>query len=147
MATTLEDLVAIEEIKRLKVRYCRLIDENRRAGLRDIVTDDIEYEYENWRQGKGADDFIGPIQPREEGHKTLHRVFMPDIEILSEVTAKATWAMEDIVEHAATAAHEGFRGYGHYHEEYRKVDGEWRISSIFATRVRTEALGARDTLE
>ena len=145
--TTIEDLVAIEEIKRLKMRYCRLIDENRRAELREIVTADVVYEFENFRKGKGADDFIGPIRPRAGGHKTLHRVFMPEIEVLPDTTARGTWAMEDIIEHAPDSDQNGFRGYGRDIEEYRKVDGSWRIASIFATRVRIEALGERDTRE
>ena len=30
------------------------------------------------------------------------------------------------------------RGYGHYHEDYRKVDGEWRISRSKLTRLRMD---------
>jgi hypothetical protein len=29
-------------------------------------------------------------------------------------------------------------GYGHYHEAYEKVDGEWRITSTTFTRLRTD---------
>jgi hypothetical protein len=27
------------------------------------------------------------------------------------------------------------RGYGHYDEEYRRVDGEWKIASMRLTRI------------
>jgi len=29
-------------------------------------------------------------------------------------------------------------GYGHYHETYRKIDGEWRIQSMKLTRLRLD---------
>jgi hypothetical protein len=28
-----------------------------------------------------------------------------------------------------------FRGFGHYHETYRKVSGEWRIATLRLTRL------------
>jgi hypothetical protein len=30
------------------------------------------------------------------------------------------------------------RGYGHYHETYEKVDGQWRITSSTLTRLRED---------
>jgi hypothetical protein len=32
----------------------------------------------------------------------------------------------------------GFVGYGHYHEEYRKVEGDWRIARLRLTRLHVE---------
>jgi len=29
-------------------------------------------------------------------------------------------------------------GYGHYHETYRKIGGEWRIQSMKLTRLRLD---------
>ena len=49
-----------------------------------------------------------------------------------QVEAKGRWAMQDIID-----ASDGLlRGYGHYHENYRKVSGRWRFSSIHLTRLR-----------
>ena len=31
-----------------------------------------------------------------------------------------------------------FEGWGHYHEEYVKENGEWKIKSIYLTRLHTE---------
>jgi hypothetical protein len=33
---------------------------------------------------------------------------------------------------------EVFHGYGYYHEEYRLVDGSWRIAYLKLIRIRTE---------
>ena len=137
-------LQAVEEIKRLKARYCRLVDHNRREDLRHLFTDDIVYEFQGWKKGRGADTFAGSAEDFADRH-SFHRVFMPDIEILSETTARGVWAMVDIIEYPASSGKAGFRGYGYYHEEYRKVNGAWRISSLLLVRHRTEELGARDT--
>jgi hypothetical protein len=32
-------------------------------------------------------------------------------------------------------------GYGHYHEEYALVDGEWRIRALTLTRLRMDFAG------
>ena len=55
--------------------------------------------------------------------------------------------MVDIIEYPGSPEKTGFRGYGYYHEEYRKVDGTWRISSLLLTRHRMEELGPRNTLQ
>ena len=140
------ELMAIEEIKQLKARYCRLVDFNRRDELRGLFTDDIVYEFEGWSKGRGADSFAGSAETFAD-RRSVHRVFMPEIEILSETAARGTWAMQEIVQYPPTSDRRSFRGYGYYHEEYRKVDGEWRISSLLLVRQRQEELGARDSLE
>jgi hypothetical protein len=33
------------------------------------------------------------------------------------------------------------RGYGHYHEAYRKEGGKWLISTLKLTRLRVDSLG------
>ncbi len=139
-----EELQAVEEIKRLKARYCRFVDLNRRDDLRDLFTEDIVYEFQGWRQGQGADSFAGSAEDFAD-RLSFHRVSMPDIEILSETTARGVWAMVDIIEYPPTSGKQGSRGFGWYHEEYRKVDGMWKISSLLLVRHRSEELGARNT--
>ena len=138
------ELQAIEDIKRLKARYCRFVDLNRRDELRNLFTDDILYEFRGWKKGRGADTFAGSAEDFAD-RRSFHRVSMPDIEILSEATARGVWAMVDIIEYPATSGKTSSRGYGYYHEQYRKVDGVWRISSLLLVRHRVEELGARHT--
>lgn len=47
--------------------------------------------------------------------------------------ATGIWAMVDMVKLG-----DGFTGYGHYHDEYRKVDGEWKISKTHLKRTLIE---------
>lgn len=117
-----EELQAIEEIKRLKARYCRLVDLNRRDDLRNLFTEDIVYEFQGWRKGQGARSFDGSAEEFAD-RRSFHRVSTPDIEILSSSTALGVWAMVDIIEYPPSSGKQGSRGYGWYHEEYRKEDG------------------------
>ena len=33
------------------------------------------------------------------------------------------------------------QGFGHYHEDYRKEDGQWRIARLKLTRLRVDNTG------
>jgi hypothetical protein len=61
---------------------------------------------------------------------TVHHGHTPEITITGADTATGIWAMMDIVKLGA-----GFRGYGHYHEEYIKQAGRWRIRRLKLTRL------------
>jgi hypothetical protein len=56
------------------------------------------------------------------------------------------WAMEDLfTPPAGNGAPGGHCGYGHYHETYRRVEGEWKISHLVLTRLRKDFVAERDT--
>jgi hypothetical protein len=59
---------------------------------------------------------------------------MPEIELTSATRATGIWAMFDYVELPEFT----LRGFGHYHEEYLKQGGRWRIQSMRLTRLRCE---------
>jgi len=65
---------------------------------------------------------------------------MPEIEITGPDTATGIWAMFDYVEFPSEQAPVGLRGYGHYHEHYRKLDGAWYIASMRLARLRVDPL-------
>jgi hypothetical protein len=66
---------------------------------------------------------------------TVHQVHAPEIELTSATTARGIWALEDVVRLAPGV---NLRGYGHYHETYEKIDGQWRITSSKLTRLRED---------
>ena len=66
---------------------------------------------------------------------TVHHGHMPEIMLTGADTATGVWAMMDLVKLG-----EGFRGYGHYHEEYVKQAGRWRIRRLRLTRLETMPL-------
>jgi hypothetical protein len=137
MLDPLERLLAIEEIKQLKARYCRLVDEQADASeFETIFTQDAEIDYGVWGRYSGLRAWIdGRDQRVGEGrHVTAHHLHMPEIEILTEDTARAIWPLGDYIAHDGPDSRLVIQGYGQYHEQYRRVGGRWLISSLRLTR-------------
>lgn len=65
----------------------------------------------------------------------MHQVHAPEIELTSATTARAVWALEDVVRLMPGV---NLRGYGHYRESYALVDGRWLITESTLTRLRED---------
>jgi uncharacterized protein (TIGR02246 family) len=132
-----DDLVAIEAIKQLKARYCRLMDTKDWAGYRQVFCDDVTMDTTDSGGNvvTGADEFLEFLTATIGDVVTVHQCHTPEISLTSPTTATGIWAMEDMLRFAdGTELH----GYGHYHETYRKSDGGWRIASSTLTRLRMD---------
>ena len=127
----------IEAIRQLKARYFRTMDTKDWAGMRQVFSDDVVMDTTEAGGGvvSGADEFISFIRETLESTVTVHHGHMPEIEIVSETSAKGIWALNDIV-----IWPNGTRldGYGHYHETYEKDAGRWRIKTSKLTRLHTD---------
>src|SRR3569623_339235 len=129
----------IDEIKKLKARYCRLLDTKDWSAWRTVFTDD--FVSDTSASGgvliTGADNMVEFIKKTlgKASQPTVHQVHAPEIELTSPSTATGIWALNDVVRLAP-----GFNlaGYGHYHETYEKVDGHWRIKTSTLTRLRED---------
>ena len=141
-----EDLVAIEEIKSLKARYFRLLDQKRWDEWTDVFTEDVHIDTSHGGVGEmgivdGRDNFRAFLEPMLDGVITTHHGHMPEINITDSASAEGTWAMEDHLDWGGDST--PMWGTGWYTEQYRKCDdGAWRISALTLTRNRVE-LGAR----
>lgn len=129
-------LLDIESIKRLKARYCRFLDAKDWAAWRTVFTDDFRSDTAQ-SGGKvivGADEFVAFTRRSlgRPGQVTAHQVHAPEIELTSPTTARGVWALEDVVRFAPGV---NLRGYGHYHETYRKGPAGWQIASMTLTRL------------
>lgn len=141
-------LAEIEAIRLLKARYFRLLDTKDWAGWRRLFTDDLVSETDTappqpdgshtLPKLPGADAFVERVRSLLGDGVTVHHGHMPEIELTGPDTARGIWAMEDIVVFPAMT----LRGYGHYHEEYRREAGEWRIARLRLTRLRVDILPA-----
>jgi len=130
---TLDDLLAIEAIKQLKARYFLFMDTKRWDEWRELFTDDVRVEGGPPHDSRDAFvDFVRRGLENVQGHT-------PIIEVTSESTARGTWAMSDDLLFPAGHPWAGTQprrcGYGHYEEEYRRVDGDWKIASMRLTRL------------
>jgi hypothetical protein len=139
---TLEELESIEAIRRLKARYFRLADTQQWEAWREVFTPDAEIsiDREVAAPGRpamqqvfdGRDAFVDYVSARLSEGMSVHHGHMPEIDLLSSTEARGIWAMEDIVVRPGVNTH----GHGHYHETYRRDDGEWRIATMRLTRLR-----------
>jgi SnoaL-like domain len=133
------ELREIESIKQLKARYCRYLDTKDWSAWRAIFTDDFvsDTAEAGGRLIVGADEFVAYIRKTlgKPSQPTVHQVHAPEIELLSETTARGVWALEDVVRLAPGV---NLNGYGHYHETYEKTAGQWRIKTSKLTRLRED---------
>lgn len=141
----LRDLLAVEEIKTLKARYFRLIDTKEWAALYGLFTDDATLSFPEIDPAPySRDGGVKMIRQALSGCTSIHHGHMPEIAILSADTAQAVWAMEDIL-YWSEASQDVFgraftHGWGHYHETYRRIGGQWLIASLKLTRLRVESV-------
>ncbi|VTR09607.1 Bile acid 7-alpha dehydratase [Clostridioides difficile] len=152
--TTAERLEAIESIKRVFARRLRCLDEKEWDVYPTLHTEDVVSE--TWADASedrrpstdgvsnrvvGRDrlrDTISSLLDGDVKITTVHHAHTPEIELLSDTTARGTWAMEDHLWWHNGNVEEHLHGFGHYHEEYRKVDGEWLISYRSLSRIRVD---------
>ncbi len=129
----------VEAIKCLKARYCRHLDAKDWVSWRALFTDDFvsELAVTGGRRRLGADDFMAYTRGTlgRPSQCTVHHVHAPEISLTSMTTARGVWAMTDVVRLLPAVT---LRGYGHYHETYEKLDGQWRITSSRLTRLRED---------
>ena len=81
-------------------------------------------------------EIIGSGMEHLEGMTRLENLDLRKIEVTGADTASGIWSMYDRVELPGAA----FEGWGHYHEDYRRVEGQWRIARIVLTRLRVSPL-------
>jgi hypothetical protein len=89
-----------------------------------------------------ADRFVAIVRERLSGATTVHHGHMAEIQVIDGVTASGVWAMDDLVERPGSPF-PSFRGYGHYHERYRKMGDRWKIAASRLTRLKAEAVEPR----
>jgi uncharacterized protein (TIGR02246 family) len=127
----------LEAIKQLKARYFRTMDTKDWEGMRAVFCDDVVVDTTSSRGGvvKGADTFMAFLRDALEDVVTVHHGHMPEIGFTSPTTAEGIWAMQD---HLRWPNGRELHGYGHYHETYERIDGEWRIKTMTLTRLRVD---------
>jgi hypothetical protein len=134
------DLVEIEQIKRLKYRYCRCIDQKRFDDIAATVfAPDATASYGGGaKQLGGRDDIVGWLRQTmgSEAMLTSHQVSQPEIDLTGPGTATGVWALQDIV--VLTELGVTVRGASYYEDRYVKVDGEWRIAHTGYKRLYEE---------
>lgn len=137
----LQRLVAIEAIKNLKARYFRYVDMRADDATRATL-------YAPGATLHFPEKHAEPMSFAEQrkwanavvaNSVSIHHGHLPEIEILSETTARGVWPMEDRLYWTGERAPGepiSQHGFGHYVETYERIDGEWKIKTLKLTRLR-----------
>lgn len=155
----LDRMVAIEDIRRLKATYFMVLDAKDFDAFGALFTDNAQIDVRGSVDSTEGDDDGEVIAGFNDGavivggkamaefvrgvissFDSVHQGFMPQIDILSESTAKGVWAMQDRLWPRDPSKNEGFVGFGHYHETYVKTDIGWKIDSMKLIRQRVARL-------
>lgn len=141
----IEVLLAREEIKALKARYCRFLDTKDWAGLASLFADDatLDVSQETGTPPiEGREAIIGQIRFAVDDAATAHQVHTPEIAFDGPDRATGVWAMQDRVVWQAgrspVAGVASLTGYGQYHETYRREGGVWKIAVLRLTRFHVD---------
>ena len=132
----MSDFEQIEQIKQLKARYLRYLDTRQWQLWKQVFTEDVITDYGDGKEKKpvGVGKVIEMTRSVLEGTVSVHHAHPPEITIIDDSNAQGIWGMEDIIDAPDYLLH----GYGHYHEDYRKVEGEWRISRVELRRLKRD---------
>lgn len=148
-----DQALAIEEIRRVFGARLRALDEKRWYIYPTLHTHDVISE--TWgglpvdkqpqsegrpNRAVGPESLTAAIRRMLGGPThvtTVHHGHSPEIELTSVTTATGIWPMEDRLWWTNDHGEEEYlHGFGHYHEEYRLVDGQWLISFRRLWRLR-----------
>jgi len=135
-------LAAKTDIAELKARYCRCVDTKDFEGYRAVFANEGTFDISaDQPEGGGFTDpdaFTQNAEAGLAGAVSVHHVHNPEIEVLSETTARGVWAMEDMLQWTLDSDRPGqkLHGMGHYTETYEKQDGHWVIKTLKLTRLR-----------
>lgn len=140
------ELRAIEDIKKLKYRYFRAMTYNDYELLKETLTEDVVTSYSDgeyvFEDREKLLTFL--IDSHDPGAQVIAywMAGMPEIELESETSATAKWAM---YHHFFSQKH-GFvdEMFVYYDDTYRHEDGHWRIAKTGYTRVLNQILDRRD---
>lgn len=131
-------LVVVDQIRQLKARYTRLLDSQQWDELASMFVPEARFTLAAFGDPivfTSRQEWIDYITPLLGGGTTVHQVYQAEIEVVDANTASASWGMSDYVIPAPDSGRESFRGHGHYLEQYRRIDGSWRIVELQLTRL------------
>lgn len=131
-----EQMKEIYEIQQLKARYFRLMDTKCWADWSEVFTDDATVTTTAFGvpvAWTGKDEILSQNSTTLAEVLSVHHGHMPEIKLTSDTTATGIWAMEDHLEFPNGIV---LNGAGHYHEEYVKQNGAWKIRTLNLSRLK-----------
>lgn len=135
----IERLVELEAICRTKARRDHAVDQKDWETYAALHSEDyvaMSISTEPIVGGKAA---AALLAVQMAGVTTVHHCHTPVITFQDRNNATGVWAMEDNLFWRRNGEKQWLRGYGFYHETYRKeVDGQWRFTYRRLERTHAE---------
>jgi SnoaL-like domain len=130
-----DELWELEQLRRLKAAYFRLLDTKQWDDWGDLLTEDCVLQFGEAEADvlRGRGTIVAEIGARLGRAVSVHRGYMPELQLHDAHHASGTWGMtSDLVFPGPVTQ----TGSGHYHDEYRRgTDGRWRIASSRLTKL------------
>jgi uncharacterized protein (TIGR02246 family) len=139
----IQRLLDIEDIKQLKARYCRFVAKEDWEGFKNLFSEDLQFITPDGTRHDGRDVFMAFHEESLEKPKVWGVVhcYTPEITITGPDTAVGIWAMSDIhIWPGGEGPAMGHHGYGHYHEDYIRLEDGWRFRRIQVIYERVDPL-------
>lgn len=132
------DVVAFHELAQVKARYCRLLDNKDWPALSELLTEDMEFDLSDGNPDvspiTGRDNVLNAVQTSVAGAKTVHQVHAPEFDLRGG-EASVIWAVQErVVWDNGTS----LTAYGHYHDRWVRVAGQWKIAALRLTHLVME---------
>lgn len=148
----IERLSAIEEIRQLKARYFRGVDQSDGDLVRSVLAEDCVLDYIGCCVDPATGrDFIPAMNVVLRGRDSwvadgmsklgivsVHQGHNFEVEFDSDTSAHGIWSMTDRLYFPPGGAFALMTGYGHYIETYEKIGDAWKLKTTRITRIRVE---------
>lgn len=133
----MRQLLEMERIKELKARYFRALDTKNWVLFAACLTEDVEGRYSDGQLSfDGKEQLVSfMVKNLSSGTVlTMHHGHHPEIEINEDnMQATGIWYLQDMVIDLQNKTR--LYGAAIYHDEYRAVKGEWKISKTGYSRI------------
>lgn len=135
----LDRLLALEDIRLLRAKYCRYIDSHQFDRLAEILTEDFLLDMSP--TGKVLKAEVKPVEGRDTViammnaafsplKMLLHIVTIPEIEFQDGQHATGVWRQETYIKENRPDLPGSGLAYATVYDTYRKDAGIWLISSV-----------------
>ena len=136
----IERLVALEQITRMKARRDHAVDRKDWDTYAALHSDDYVAMSIGTEPIVGGRAAAAQLAVQMAGVTTVHHCHTPVITFQDRDNATGVWAMEDNLFWLRGGEKQWLRGFGFYHETYRReADGEWRFTYRRLERTHAEA--------
>ena len=124
------ELWDIEALKRLKAMYCHCVDGGRWDELAALFTEDATCDYGFFGSYQGRDQIVGTFFKGLVSNASsfnAHMIHNPIIDVRGD-TASGVWYLT--AQTTIQPANQAMWVTGIYRDEFRRVAGEWKLSSL-----------------